>query len=92
MAFIAESLETVEPILPPSSRSGVPEWPAHSLYSFVMRMAFHGRSVSGSLMQSDRLYALRQLAEAHAMDDADLQDLSLALFRHFERCRSGVYH
>ena len=70
--------------------SAADSFPAHVLHSFVMRMAFNGQCVNGRLMQGDPLYALRRLADAHASEDSELQELALGMFRHFERQRSGV--
>jgi hypothetical protein len=65
-------------------------WPARILEAFTVRMAGHGFSVSGTLMNHDRRYALEQLRYAHTMADAALRELAVELFRDFERQQSGV--
>ena len=59
--------------------------PASALHEFTLRMAGHGFSVSSTLMQYDRAYALEQLQLAHTMADARLREMSMALFAASER-------
>jgi len=81
-----------EPIVVPRTPAmpGTSDWPPHALQAFTLRMAGHGLSVSSSLMLGDRRYALEQLCQAHSMADAELRELAMGLFRHFERQRSGL--
>ncbi|HEY8049124.1 MAG TPA: hypothetical protein VIE63_08115 [Ramlibacter sp.] len=65
-------------------------WPDSTLQAFTMKMAGHGFSVSGLMMNRDRRYALDQLQQAHTMADAGLRALAVELFRRFERKQSGV--
>jgi hypothetical protein len=58
--------------------------PGSALHAFTLRMAGHGFSVSSTLMQYDRVYALEQLQMAHTLADADLREMSMALFASFE--------
>ncbi|HTH77336.1 MAG TPA: hypothetical protein VL593_00040 [Ramlibacter sp.] len=61
-----------------------------ALEAFKMRMAGHGFSVSGTLMNYDRNYALEQLRQAHTLADNHLRELAVELFRHFEKQPSGT--
>jgi hypothetical protein len=61
-----------------------------ALEAFKMRMAGHGFSVSGTLMNYDRTYALEQLRQAHTLADNRLRELAVELFRHFEKEPSGA--
>jgi hypothetical protein len=61
-----------------------------ALEAFKMRMAGHGFSVSGTLMNYDRTYALEQLRQAHTLADNHLRELAVELFRHFEKQPSGT--
>jgi hypothetical protein len=63
-------------------------WPSPALQAFTMRMAGHGFSVSGTLMNQDLAYALDQLSQAHTLADSRLREMAVELFRHFERRRS----
>lgn len=74
----------------PSLESSDEDWPYDALQDFMLRMAGHGLPVSTRMMAGNRLYAVEQLARAHALGDHDLSELALALFRHFERQRSGI--
>ena len=65
-------------------------WPVAALHAFTLRMAGHGFSVSNTLMNYDRTYALEQLRYAHTLADDVLRELAMELFRHFERERSGI--
>jgi hypothetical protein len=56
-----------------------------ALHEFTVRMAGHGFSVSGTLMKFDRAYALEQLQLGHTLADAKLREMSMLLFRWFER-------
>lgn len=72
-------------------QNSVPEdWPDEALQAFVLRMADHGHCISRTFMKFDRAYALEQLRHAHTLADAHLRELAMALFRHFERTRSGI--
>jgi hypothetical protein len=76
---------------PPSLEQGDHEdWPYDALQGFMLRMERHGVPVSSRLMAGNRVYALQQLAQARALGDDQLADLAWALFRHFERSRSGL--
>lgn len=61
-----------------------------ALEAFKMRMAGHGFSVSGTLMNYDRSYALEQLRQAHTLADNHLRELAVELFRHFEKETTGA--
>lgn len=61
--------------------------PATLLDDFALLMAGHGRSVSTSMMLGDRDYAMRQLADARAMDDMQLQSVAERLCAYFENKR-----
>ncbi|MBX9612715.1 MAG: hypothetical protein K2X51_13930 [Burkholderiales bacterium] len=74
----------------PCQRARRGEWPEDLLRSFTLGMAAHGLSVSTSMMRDDRRYALETLAFAHTLADAQLRDLAMGLFRHFERVQSGI--
>lgn len=65
-------------------------WPPAALHTFSVRMAGHGFSVSSTMMNHDRLYALEQLRHAHTLADDGLRELAVELFRHFERQQSGL--
>lgn len=65
-------------------------WPPHAIHDFSVRMAGHGFSVSGTMMNHDRGYALEQLRHAHSLADDRLREMAVALFRHFEREQSGL--
>jgi hypothetical protein len=67
--------------------TGYARSPASALHAFTLRMAGHGFSVSSTLMQYDRVYALEQLQLAHTMADAKLREMSMALFAAFESGR-----
>jgi len=67
-----------------------PYWPSRVIQDFTIRMAGHGFSVSGTMMNQDRGYALEQLRQAHTLADSGLRELAVELFRHFERQQSGV--
>lgn len=56
------------------------ECPAQLLDEFVHRMADHGRSIQGDLMQADPEYAMWQLARARTTDDAPLRQVAAQLF------------
>jgi hypothetical protein len=85
MAHLAYLDATVE-----TAAAGQSPWPPEALQSFVLRMAAHGHSISRTLMTFDRRYALEQLNHAHSLADGELRELAMALFRHFERQRSGL--
>ena len=55
-------------------------WPASTLHAFTVRMASHGFSVSGTLMNHDCGYALDQLRQAHTLADESLRALAVELF------------
>lgn len=59
-------------------------WPRELLQDFCLRMAGQGMCVSQAMMLCDRRYALRQLSDAHNMDDPTLRALAVELFRHDE--------
>lgn len=61
-----------------------------ALEAFKMRMAGHGFSVSGTLMNYDRSYALEQLRQAHTLADTRLRELAVELFGYFEKDRPGA--
>lgn len=65
-------------------------WPRAALEAFTTRMAGHGFSVSGTLMNHDRRYALEQLQQAHTLADEPLREMAVGLFHHFESRQSGV--
>jgi hypothetical protein len=65
-------------------------WPRSMLEAFSLRMAGHGLSVSGTMMNCDRRYALEQLGQAHALADSGLREMAMELFRYFERKQSGL--
>lgn len=67
-------------------------WPAPVLQAFTMRMAGHGFSVSGTMMNHDKGYALELLRQAHTLADAPLRELAVELFRHLERKQPGLQH
>ncbi|RYY83447.1 MAG: hypothetical protein EOO24_38920 [Comamonadaceae bacterium] len=76
---------------PPSLEPGDHEdWPYDALQAFILRMGRHGVPVSSRLMAGNRVYALQQLACARALEDESLAEMAWALFRHFERQRSGL--
>jgi hypothetical protein len=60
-------------------------WPRSVLQTFTVRMAGHGFSVSGTLMNHNRAYALEQLRHAHALADDKLRELAMELFHYFEK-------
>jgi len=60
-------------------------WASSALQDFTVSMAGHGFSVSSTLMNYDRAYALEQLQVAHALADAPLREMAVKLFRQFER-------
>ena len=60
-------------------------WPRSVLQTFTIRMAGHGFSVSGTLMNQDKAYALEQLQQAHTLADDKLRELAMELFGYFER-------
>lgn len=64
-------------------------WPSHAIRDFTVRMAGHGFSVSGTMMNHDRGYALEQLRHAHALADDVLREMAVELFRHFQPRPSG---
>lgn len=66
-----------------------PQWPTSVLQAFSVRMAAHGFSVSGTMMNNDKAYALEQLRHAHTLADSPLRELAVELFRDFERQQSG---
>ncbi len=74
----------------PSLDTSDEDWPYDALHDFTVRMAGHGLPISTRMMAGNRLYAVEQLARAHALGDRALSELALALFRHFERQRSGI--
>jgi hypothetical protein len=65
--------------------SATKNWSSSALQAFTMRMAGHGFSVSSTLMNYDRVYALEQLQMAHALADAPLREMAMELFRQFDR-------
>ena len=65
-------------------------WPSPVIQDFTIRMAGHGFSVSGTMMNQDRGYALEQLGQAHTLADDRLREMAMELFRQFERQQSGV--
>lgn len=76
----------------PAAGHAVPAPQAEVMNEFVLRMASHGHSVSGTLMKFDRQYALEQLSHAHTMADEGLRALAMRLFRQFEGRRSPLPH
>jgi hypothetical protein len=65
-------------------------WPPHAIRDFSVRMAGHGFSVSGTMMNHDRGYALELLKQAHTLADDKLREMAVELFRYFERKQSGL--
>ncbi|MDG5977921.1 hypothetical protein H010_21896 [Hydrogenophaga taeniospiralis CCUG 15921] len=65
-------------------------WPNDLLEMFCLRMANHGMSVSRTLMQCDRRYALQQLADAHNLADDRLRQMVVQLFQDYEARQSGI--
>lgn len=57
--------------------------PAALLDDFALLMAGHGRCVNTSMMLGDSGYAMRQLACAREMGDAQLQSLAERLAAYF---------
>ena len=88
--FAAAPLAPTAAASPQAMSGGHEDWPFDALKAFSLRMARLGQPVSTRLMAGNRLYALQQLELAHAAGDQDLRELALALFRHFERQRSGL--
>jgi hypothetical protein len=67
-------------------------WPASTIQAFALRMAGHGFSVSRTMMNRDRGYALEQLRQAHTLADAKLRELAVELFGHFQRDQISATH
>jgi len=65
-------------------------WANEHLENFAGRMALNGMEVSCVRLRNDSAYTLRQLATAHAANDATLREMAMTLFRQFERNRSGI--
>ncbi len=65
-------------------------WPSYAIRDFSVRMAGHGFSVSGTMMNHDRGYALELLRHAHSLADDTLREMAVELFRYFERKQSGL--
>jgi hypothetical protein len=65
-------------------------WPPSAIQDFSVRMAGHGFSVSGSMMNHHRSYALEQRRHAHSLADDKLREMAVELFRSFERRQSGL--
>jgi hypothetical protein len=55
-----------------------------TLHAFTLRMAGHGFSVSGTLMNHDLRYALEQLRCAHSMAVESLRRMAVELFGQVE--------
>ena len=63
-------------------------WSPSALQAFTVSMAGHGFSVSSTLMNHDRGYALEQLQAAHSLADAPLRQMAMELFRQYERSQA----
>jgi hypothetical protein len=67
-------------------------WPCDLLRAFTLQMAARGLCTSASMMLGDRGYALRQLACAHASDDARLRQLAVELFTFLDDGAPAAHH